>query len=52
VNELIATTTSELASKEDLATLQRLQTEFASELAVLRGTVDSLEATTAQLEAN
>lgn len=52
VNELIATATSDLVSREDLATLQRLQEEFAAELATLRGRVDALEAQTAQLEAN
>lgn len=52
VNELIATATANLVSKEDLATLQRLQEEFAAELATLRGRVDALEAQTAELEAN
>lgn len=52
VNELIATATSNLVSKEDLATLQRLQEEFATELASLRGRVDTLEVATAELEAN
>lgn len=52
VNELIATATSDLVSKEDLATLQRLQEEFATELASLRGRVDTLEVATAELEAN
>lgn len=52
VNELIATATAESVSKEDLATLQRLQEEFGSELATLRGRVDALEANSAQLEAN
>jgi hypothetical protein len=52
VNELIATATSDVVKKEDLATLQRLQEEFASELAALRGRVDALEAKTAELEAN
>lgn len=52
VNELIATATSTLATKEDLATLQRLQSEFATELATLRGRADSLEVATAELEAN
>ncbi|MCX7595772.1 MAG: iron uptake porin, partial [Fischerella sp.] len=52
VNELIATATSELVTKEDLATLQRLQEEFSAELATLRGRVDTLEARTAELEAN
>ncbi|WP_337885756.1 iron uptake porin [Fischerella thermalis] len=52
VNEIIATATSELVTKEDLATLQRLQEEFSAELATLRGRVDTLEARTAELEAN
>ncbi len=52
VNELIATATDQSVSKEDLTTLQRLQEEFGSELAQLRGRVDALEANTAQLEAN
>ncbi|MGB3239128.1 MAG: iron uptake porin [Geitlerinemataceae cyanobacterium] len=36
----------------DLATIRRLQEEFAAELATLRGRVDALEARTAELEAN
>lgn len=52
VNELIAAGTAELVTKEDLATLQRLQEEFSAELATLRGRVDALEARTAELEAN
>jgi len=52
VNELIAAGTSDLVRKEDLATLQRLQQEFATELTALLGRVDNLEAQTAQLEAN
>lgn len=52
VNELIATATADLVKKEDLAALQRLQEEFAAELATLRGRVDALEARTAELEAN
>ncbi len=52
VNELIATATADLVSKQDLATLQRLQEEFSAELATLRGRVDALEARTAELEAN
>jgi BMFP domain-containing protein YqiC len=52
VNELIATATADLVRREDLATLQRLQEEFSAELATLRGRVDSLEAQTAELEAN
>ncbi|WP_009633481.1 iron uptake porin [Synechocystis sp. PCC 7509] len=52
VNELIATATADAVRREDLATLQRLQEEFATELATLRGRVDSLEVVTAELEAN
>lgn len=52
VNELIASATADLVTKEDLATLQRLQEEFSAELATLRGRVDALEARTAELEAN
>ncbi len=52
VNELIATATADLVSKQDLATLQRLQEEFSAELATLRGRVDAVEARTAELEAN
>jgi hypothetical protein len=52
VNELVATATADLVRKEDLSTLQRLQEEFSAELATLRGRVDTLEARTAELEAN
>lgn len=52
VNELIATSTTNLVSKEDLATLQRLQEEFATELTALRGRVDALEVQAAELESN
>ncbi|MEG4072271.1 iron uptake porin [Microcoleus sp. Pol14C2] len=52
VTELIKSGTTNLATKEDLAALQRLQEEFAAELATLRGRVDALEARTSELEAN
>jgi len=52
VNELIATATADVITRQDLATLQRLQEEFSAELATLRGRVDALEARTAELEAN
>ncbi|WP_413174850.1 iron uptake porin [Anabaena azotica] len=52
VNELIASGTRDLLTKQDLATLQKLQEEFSAELATLRGRVDALEARTAELEAN
>ncbi|PHM05958.1 hypothetical protein CK516_37130, partial [Nostoc sp. 'Peltigera malacea cyanobiont' DB3992] len=52
VNELIATATTGLVSKQDLTTLQRLQEEFSAELSTLRGRVDAVEARSAELEAN
>ncbi|KGF72476.1 hypothetical protein DO97_08960 [Neosynechococcus sphagnicola sy1] len=51
VNELIASATADLVRKEDLLAIQKLQEEFAAELATLRGRVDALEARTTQLEA-
>lgn len=50
VNELIAAATADLVKKEDLAILQKLQEEFAVELATVRGRVDALEVRTATLE--
>jgi hypothetical protein len=50
VNDLIAASTADMVKKEDLATLRKLQEQFAAELATLRGRVDSLEAKTALLE--
>jgi hypothetical protein len=52
VNELIAAGLADAVTREDLLTLQRLQEEFSAELATLRGRVDTLEARTAELEAN
>jgi hypothetical protein len=52
VHELIAIGTSDLVTRADLATLQRLQTEFAAELTTLRDRVDSLEARTAEIATN
>ncbi|MBD2186751.1 carbohydrate porin [Pseudanabaena sp. FACHB-723] len=51
INEIISAGLADKVSQEDLATLQKLQEEFAAELATLRGRVDSLDAKTAQLEA-
>lgn len=50
IQELIATTTADSARRQDLATLKRLQAEFAAELATLRKRVDRLDeiATTSQ----
>lgn len=50
INELITGATNDLATQADLATLQKLQAEFATELAALRGWVDTLEARTTLLE--
>ena len=51
ITELIGST-GNLVTRDDLAILQRLQEEFAAELATLRGRVDGLEARTTELEAN
>ncbi|MBD2175709.1 carbohydrate porin [Pseudanabaena sp. FACHB-1998] len=51
INEIISAGLADKVSKEDLATLQKLQEEFASELATLRGRVDALDAKVAKLEA-
>ncbi|MBF2097461.1 MAG: iron uptake porin [Gloeomargaritaceae cyanobacterium C42_A2020_066] len=51
INELIAAAVEDKVTKEDLMKVQKLQEEFAAELATLRGRVDSLEARTATLEA-
>ncbi|MCT7949623.1 iron uptake porin [Ancylothrix sp. C2] len=50
VTQVINDSTSNYVRQEDLETLQRLQTEFAAELASLRGRIDSLEDRTTQLE--
>ncbi|MEH2283876.1 MAG: iron uptake porin [Nostoc sp.] len=51
INELVSAGTSDLLKKEDLERLQKLQNQFAPELAQLRGKVDSLETRTAVLQA-
>jgi hypothetical protein len=51
INEIITAGLADKVSKEDLAAVQKLQEEFAAELAALRGRVDALESKTAQLEA-
>ncbi|MCS6960811.1 MAG: iron uptake porin [Pseudanabaenaceae cyanobacterium SKYGB_i_bin29] len=43
INEIISAGLADKVSKEDLATLQRLQEEFAAELAAIKGRVDALE---------
>ncbi len=52
ITQQISGSTGNLVKREDLLALQRLQEEFAAELATLRGRVDALEARTAELEAN
>lgn len=52
INELIAASTKDLVTREDLAQLQRLMEEFAAELASLRGRITVLEARAGELEAN
>jgi len=52
VNELIASSTADTVRKADLETIQRLQTEFTTELTTLRGRVNTVEAQTAQLESH
>jgi porin len=52
VNQLIANGITEQVSREDLATLRRLQQEYATELTRLRVRLDILEARAAQLEVN
>jgi len=51
INEIISAGLADKVSKEDLASLQKLQEEFAVELATLKGRVDALDAKTAKLEA-
>jgi hypothetical protein len=52
VNELIATATADLISKEDLSRLRKLEEEFSSELSALRNRVDVVEAYLSQIEEN
>ncbi|AFY74206.1 putative S-layer protein [Synechococcus sp. PCC 7502] len=51
INELISTGLADKVGKADLATLQKLQTEFAAELTALKGRVDALESKVETLEA-
>lgn len=50
VNELISASTADFVKKEDLELLEKLQAEYATDLATLRGRVDGLESRTATLE--
>ncbi len=50
VNELIQASSADLVKKDDLATLRKLQEEYAAELIALKGRVDALDARTITLE--
>ncbi len=50
INELIASESSEQIKKEDLDTLQKLKSQFATELTALRGRVDLLESRVNNIE--
>lgn len=52
IDRFIAQGTESFISNEDLTIVQRLQEEFATELATLRNRVDGLESRTTELEAN
>ena len=52
MTELIDISTADLATRDDMAKVQRLVEQFAPELAALRGRIDVLEARTAELEVN
>lgn len=51
VEKLIAANASNASTKQDLAIVQKLNQEFGTELAKLRGRVDGVEARTSELEA-
>ncbi|GAB1538604.1 iron uptake porin [Scytonema sp. NUACC21] len=51
INRLIASSTAEVLTQDDLAALERLTKEFGPEIAELRGRVDNLEPRVAEVEA-
>ncbi|MCA6572673.1 MAG: carbohydrate porin [Pseudanabaena sp. M57BS1SP1A06MG] len=51
INEIISAGLADKVSKDDLATLRKLQEEFAAELVTLRGRVNVLDAKVVNLEA-
>lgn len=51
INQIIDTGLADRVREEDLASLQRLRSDFAPELATVQNRVDRLEASTARLEA-
>lgn len=52
IERLIAQTSSEFVSREDLETILQLTRDFNQEIAVMRGRTDGLEARVQELEAN
>jgi Carbohydrate-selective porin, OprB family/S-layer homology domain len=52
INELIATNKENLATQEDLITLQRLQAEFQAEIKVIQARLNNLEERAAELKEN
>jgi Carbohydrate-selective porin, OprB family/S-layer homology domain len=52
MNNMIAASTADLVTRDDLEIFRRLQEEFAAELIPIRGRVDTLESHTSELEAN
>ncbi|UKO97885.1 iron uptake porin [Nostoc sp. UHCC 0870] len=50
VSQRLSADIVDLVTQEDLATLQKLQEKFSTELTTLRGRVDALEARTEQIE--
>ncbi|MEG4322234.1 MULTISPECIES: iron uptake porin [unclassified Microcoleus] len=52
ISELIGTGNENRVKGEDLVKIQRVQEEFAADIAVLRGRTDLLEARTTELKAN
>ncbi len=50
INDLIASSTADSVKKEDLASLRKLQEQFGTELATLRGRIDGIEGRVVTLE--
>lgn len=52
LQELITSDHNNFVAKENLDLIQKLQAEYASELAIIRGRVDSLEKSISEIESN
>ncbi|MBD2178859.1 carbohydrate porin [Pseudanabaena sp. FACHB-1998] len=50
INEIVSAGLADKVRQEDLAALKKLQEEFASELSVLRGRVNTIEVNTSRIE--